>query len=239
MDRIVGILGGMGSAASETFYKMVVEMTDAARDQDHVNMVIYNDAGMPDRTKAILEKNYDEVRERMLRDIHKLEDFGCEAVGVTCNTAHFFVDMLEGKFHIPVIHMIKETVRRAAVKNPGGKTAVLATDGTIKTELYQKYMEEAGLEPFIPAWDIQAKVMYEIYDRIKEGRDADRDVWEKIDRNIRNAGCVMAILGCTELSVIKEQLGLGDFYMDPMRVLAKLTILFSGKKLKREYEEII
>lgn len=239
MDRIVGILGGMGSAASEAFYRMTIEMTDAARDQDHVNMVIYNDAGMPDRTKAILEKNYDEICGRLLCSIRKLEGFGCEAVGITCNTAHFFIDMLEKEINIPVLHMVRETVKRIFKKYPGGRIAVLATDGTIKTGFYQKYMEEAGLEPFIPGRDLQAKVMYEIYDRIKRGKEADMGVWGEISREVREADCAGALLGCTELSVIKEQQGLGSYYTDPMRVLAGLVIRFSGKRLKKEYEELV
>ena len=35
MDRKIGVVGGMGPMASQLFYKMVTEMTEADRDQDH------------------------------------------------------------------------------------------------------------------------------------------------------------------------------------------------------------
>lgn len=235
MNRTVGILGGMGSAASEIFYKMIVDMTDVSCDQDYPDLVIYSDAGMPDRTEAILAKNYDEVRERMLDDIKKLVQCDCEAIGVTCNTAHFFIDMLEKEIPVPIIHMVKETVNQIADQCPGGRVAILATDGTVTTGLYQNYMQKAGLKPFVPDQDMQDKVMYEIYECIKKSKAADMEMWNEIERNVKAAGCQKAILGCTELSVIQAQNHLNQFYVDPLKVLARKIIEFSGKKVKEEY----
>ena len=36
----VGVLGGLGPMASVYFYEMVVNMTDAKTDQEHVDMII-------------------------------------------------------------------------------------------------------------------------------------------------------------------------------------------------------
>ena len=232
MDKMIGVLGGMGSLASETFYKMVIEMTEVDCDQDYPNMVIFNDAAMPDRTKAILANDYDEVADKILNDLEKLKVCGCEAVGITCNTAHFFVDLLETKLPVKVIHMVNETVNKIAEEFPGSKVAILATDGTIKTGLYQKHMEASGLEPFVPDENLQKKVMYEIYDCVKAAKPVDKKVWSEIDKAIKDAGCTSAILGCTELSVIKEQNSLSDEYIDPMRVLAEKLIVYSGKRLR-------
>ena len=159
MDKKIGVIGGMGPMASQLFYKYVTEMTDAACDQEHVRMIIYSDSGMPDRTGAILKGEYDEVYSRMLDDARTLQNCGCEAIAITCNTAHFFGDMIADKLSIPIIHMIKETTAKIAEEEPGAKVAVLATDGTIKTGLYQKHMEAAGLVPYAPEPEIQKEVM--------------------------------------------------------------------------------
>ncbi|QAT42982.1 cysteate racemase [Aminipila luticellarii] len=232
MSKLIGIIGGMGPMASQLFYKMVTDMTEAGRDQEHLNMIIYSDASMPDRTSAILKGDYKQVHDQLLADARVLEQSGCEAIGITCNTAHFFADMIKDEIHIPIIHMIQETAEKVAEKAKGEKVAVLATDGTIKTELYQKRLEQAGVIPFILPEDMQKLVMYEIYDRVKNGQPCDEEKWNEIDQFIRNAGCKKAILACTELSVIKEEIHLDDFYIDPMSVLAAKVIEFSGKKLK-------
>ena len=126
MDKKIGVIGGMGPMASQLFYKYVTEMTDAACDQEHVRMIIYSDSGMPDRTRAILKGEYDEVYSRMLDDARTLQNCGCEAIAITCNTAHFFGDMIADKLSIPIIHMIKETTAKIAEEEPGAKVAVLA-----------------------------------------------------------------------------------------------------------------
>lgn len=233
MDRKIGVIGGMGPMASQLFYKYVTEMTDAACDQEHVRMIIYSDSEMPDRTGAILRGEYEEVYSRMLEDAKALENCGCEAIAITCNTAHFFGDMIADKLHIPIIHMIRETTAKIAGEQPGAKVAVLATDGTIKTGLYQKHMEAAGLIPYAPEPEIQKEVMHQIYDRVKAGLPWDEPSWERIEKAVKDAGCSKAILGCTELPIIKRENNLDDYYVDPMEVLAEKVIEFSGKKLKK------
>ena len=145
MDRMIGILGGMGPKASQLFYDMVTEMTDADKDQDHVRMMIYSDPSIPDRTQAILRGEYDQVYEKMLKNALTLEAAGCEAIGITCNTAHFFAEMIADKLNIPIIHMIAHTVFHIKRRNPGAKIAILATEGTIKTQLYQRQMEQGEM----------------------------------------------------------------------------------------------
>lgn len=233
MSKLIGIIGGMGPMASQLFYKMVTDMTEAACDQEHLNMILYSDASMPDRTSAILSGEYDGVYEQMLSDAKTLEKSGCDAIGITCNTAHFFADQIEDKIQIPIIHMIRETAAKAGERAKGEKVAILATDGTIKTKLYQTRLQQAGVEPFVLPEDMQKIVMYEIYDRIKNGKPCDKTQWDVLDRFIKEAGCKNAILACTELSVIKEEIHLDAFYIDPMRVLAGKIIQFSGKKLKK------
>ena len=75
--------------------------------------------------------------------------------------------------------------------------------------------------------------MYQIYDCIKAGKAYDAEQWKYLDEAVRSAGCTHAIMGCTELSVIKSDEGLGEFYVDPMKVLAEKVIRFSGREMKR------
>ena len=96
-DRKIGIIGGMGPAATWLFYRYVTEMTEASCDQDHVNMVILSDAAMPDRTAAILSGKEEPVMKKMREDVKTLVGCGCEAVAVTCNTAHFFMEKVAKK----------------------------------------------------------------------------------------------------------------------------------------------
>jgi len=240
MNKKIGIIGGMGPMATQVFYKMVTENTLANKDQDHVNMIILSDPQIPDRTEAILSgkdtKQYKEVIERLLADSKFLQTSGCEAIAITCNTAHYFVNLIEEEIDIPIINMIKETASEVAMQFVSGckpvKIGILATNGTIKTELYQKALELEGLVPYIITSKTQELVMHEIYDCIKKGNPYDAGAWQVIEQELITAGCSKALLACTELSVIKEENNLSEFYIDPLKILAYRVITFSGRQIK-------
>ena len=229
----LGVLGGMGPQATNTFYQYIIDRTDAARDQDHVNALILSDSQMPDRTAAILgsEEARSAVHDRLLADARLLESAGCTVIAVPCNTSHFFLDQVQQQIGIPILHMIRETAKSLAaqgLKRPG----ILATDGTIQSGLYQKECSALGLEAAAPPPEIQKVVMSVIYDEIKRGEQGSREKFLQIDRALRAMGCDCAILACTELSVFRTYHPMPSFYVDAMQVLADLSIVRCGKQLR-------
>lgn len=230
---ILGIIGGMGPMATELFYKMVIEKTPVACDQDHIDTIILGHASMPDRTAAILSGNPEKINavtEELLQDAKTLESLGCSMIAVTCNTAHYFVDKIASQVDIPFVHMIRETASEAAKTAKAQKVGILATDGTIQTGLYQKALLAEGILPCILDEAGQTLVMHEIYDCVKAGKPADEDAWNIIDQKLHDMGCTKALLACTELSVIKADHHLSDFYIDPMEVMADRCLQRIGKK---------
>ena len=230
---MLGIIGGMGPMASALFYDMISNKTDASCDQENLDLILLSHAGMPDRTRAILSKDeaqIEEVRSKLLADAMFLQNAGCTAIAVTCNTAHYFVNMIEGEIDIPFIHLIRETAEAVASKFGAKKVAVLATDGTIETRLYQDELSKRGVISFTPKAEVQALVMHEIYDCIKSGKPADEEIWQKIEEYVKAEGCEAAVLACTELSVVRKELSLGSFYFDPMDIMAERCLDFYEKR---------
>jgi len=227
----LGILGGMGPQATQIFYQRILDRTEAERDQEHLPAVILSDTEMPDRTGAILSGRGEEVFERMLADIRQLEGCGCTVLAVPCNTSHYFADRLQEQTAIPLINMIRETCRVLAERGCK-KVGILATDGTVRTGIYQKECAAQGFEGVAPDEDTQKLVMSIIYDEIKRGESGSREKFAAIDRALRAMGCDAAILGCTELSVYRAYHGLPAFYVDAMEVLVEQSILRCGKRLR-------
>lgn len=228
---MLGILGGMGPAATDLLYRRIIERTDAECDQEHLDMIILNHASMPDRTAAIKNNNTKEVFGELLSDAKFLAQSGVCAIAIPCNTSHYFYDELQSHVSVPIINMVRETVLQ--MKNKGHKkVSVLATDGTIMTGIYKRECKAAGLEYIAPPEQIQALVMRIIYDQIKKGLPGNREDFEKINHFVKSAGCDGAILACTELSVYREQAGLSDYYTDALEVLCEQSIIRCGKKLR-------
>ncbi len=230
-EQRLGVLGGMGPQATQVFYQFVLDRTDAVRDQDHIPAVILSDTGIPDRTAAILSGDTGGLYRRLLEDARLLERCGCTVLAIPCNTSHYFADRLQGEVGVPILHMIRETA--AALAAQGKKRpAILATDGTIRTGLYQKECAALGLEAVAPGPEAQKLVMSIIYDEIKQGEKGSREKFAHIDKAVRDAGCDCAILACTELSVFATYHALPAFYLDAMAVLARRAVEACGYPLR-------
>ena len=71
-------------------------------------------------------------------------------------------------------------------------------------------------------------VMSVIYDQIKKGRRADMTVFNAAVKDLKAQGCDMAVLGCTELSLVKRDEGLGSFFLDSTEVLCRHALRACG-----------
>lgn len=226
----LGVIGGMGPKATQLFMGMVIDKTDADKDQDHIPMVVLNDTTIPDRTVAILSGDEAEVLGKLVDDAKLLEATGCKAIAIPCNTSHYFIDKVQDEVEIPIINMIKETVKYIFSKKKNiRKVAILATDGTINVGVYQKECEILDIESYIPSKEKQAMVMDIIYNQVKRGKIGDYDMFLEIEKELKDAECDGAILACTELSCLREQHNLSDFYIDAMDVLVNKSIEMCSK----------
>ena len=88
----------------------------------------------------------------------------------------------------------------------------------------------------LPGQEDQKGVMTLIYDQVKAGLPADMALFGQIRDRLRGEGAQVVILGCTELSLLKKQVDLGDGILDVLDVLAKTSVIACGKPVKPEYE---
>jgi aspartate racemase len=230
----IGVIGGMGPAASALFYRMTVEHTKAVRDQDHLHMILLSHASMPDRTEALLGGRRAELLSLLLADARMLERCGADAIAIPCNTSHALADEIEAGIGVPLLNMPAEAARVCAegLAEKSARVAVLATDGTAQAGFYQRELEKYEIEPWLPPAETQRLVMKLIYDGVKGDGVVELADLRTIDDALSRAGCAAAIMACTEMSVIKERFDLPDFYIDAMLALVRRVILFAGKEYR-------
>ncbi len=216
------------------FMEMIINMTDAAKDQEHINMIVLNHATIPDRTGYILGESTENPLSVMVEDAKKLQQAGADFIVIPCNTAHYFFEEIQKNISIPMINIVEATVRYARRTVPDlKKLGVLATTGTVQSNTYRIACEKQGITCVTPNAADQAEVMKMIYEQIKAGKEADASVFYRLTENLKEQGCEAVVLGCTELSVAKKDLGIRRRdVIDSLEVLAMETILTCGKKLK-------
>ncbi|MHB8063144.1 MAG: cysteate racemase [Ruminiclostridium sp.] len=234
----LGVIGGLGPIATAYFLELVISMTNASCDREHLEMIIYNCPSIPDRTEYILGKSIDSPLPLMIKIGKKLEEQGVDKIAIPCITAHYFYNELIEAIHVPIIHIVKETAAYLR-KNGVKKAGILATDGTITSRLFQKELEDADINYVIPSEQSQKDVTDLIYKNIKAGQLAEMNKFSNVAKELREQGAQVIVLGCTELSLIKRDYSIGAGFLDAMEVLAKASILYCEIPLKSDYEDLI
>lgn len=235
-EKVLGVLGGVGPLATIYFADLVIKMTDAKTDQEHIAMIILNHASIPDRTEYILDNKKPNPLPVMIADAQKLEKDGADYIVIPCNTAHYFFDEIQKSVRVPIINILEETVRYAEKTVPNLKClGILATEGTIISGAYQNIIKKHGLDYRVPSEEDQKSLMHIIYDEVKAGEKVDICAFLRIVGELKKMGCDAVILGCTELSVIKKDFNLSRHdIVDSMECLARASISLCGKPLKAE-----
>ena len=234
----LGVIGGLGPIATAHFMELIIRMTEASTDQEHLDMIIYNRPSIPDRTSYILDQTRPNPLPEMIRVGNTLARQGAKLIAIPCMTAHYFHRELTRYIEAPIVHAIYETA--VHLKKHGiSRVGIMATDGTIRSKLFQQELERHGIEAVIPGPEGQKCVMSVIYDDIKANNPADMDKFRLASRDLRAQGAQAIILGCTELSLVKRDCAIGAGYLDAMEVLAQTCVIRCGGKLKKEYQELI
>lgn len=233
--KTIGILGGMGPAATADLMQKIIDMTKADCDQDHIPMIVDSNTRIPDRTKAIMGKGESPVAE-MLASAKRLEAAGADFIIIPCNTAHHFLPEIKDKVGIPFVHMPVETAN--LLKQKGIRTAaVLATRGTFLSGQYDKVLADKDIRTLNPTPEQQEKLMSLIYDYIKSGitkpSDLPRDEISALVTDLKSRGAEALLLACTELPLAFSIMNLYDeSCVDPTAVLAAAAIREAGAEIR-------
>lgn len=224
---LVGILGGMGPAATADFYRKLVECTPATRDQDHLRVAIWADPTVPDRARGILGGGADPYP-KLLEGATKLRDLGASIVAMPCNSAHAFLPRLAQDTGLRFIDMVRETARELADRadSAEGPIGLLGARALIRSGLYQLRLAEYGLDFVVPDDDDQAALDSAIR-YVKAGElNAAHRVATDVSNDFLERGARRVLLACTELPIaMSSVLTAGDpHFVDPTDVLARAVV---------------
>lgn len=202
----LGVLGGMGPAATADFLVKLARRTPAERDQDHLRTVVYSDPTTPDRSDAILGKGESPLS-AMLTGLKFLEKSGVDLIAIPCNTAHYWYDELAAATTVPIVHMVEAVNTQINVEAPRVRAVgLLATEGTVASGIYHEVL--GGLGRVVMTRDgseEQNPVMAGIR-AVKAGEmpTARRFLMSAI-HDLVQKGAAGVIYGCTDVSAALDQ----------------------------------
>ena len=216
MRKVLGVLGGMGPAATVAFLARVQALTPAEGDADHLRVVMDMNPQVPDRNTRPGEAEA-ELAGMALR----LKAAGAEVLAMPCNTAHAQKAGIEAA-GLPFIDMIAETVG-AARATGARRIGILATPGG--EALYRGALEAAGLEPVVMQGGARDGFMACVY-AVKRGDTGtdQRAVMRSLGEGLIAAGAQAVIAGCTEVPLLLAAEDLAAPLVDSAEVLAAACV---------------
>lgn len=229
-NATIGVLGGMGPAATAEFFSILVESDRAPSDQERLHVVVESDPSIPDRTENILGKGPDPVP-AMVVSAKRLLAAGVDIAGIPCMTAHAFLPRLRVATQLRFISALEELAGELSRLSPKVTAiGILATEGTRTARLYESQLP--GIRVIWPDETMQrTHVMEAVYGRdgIKAGNigEAPRRLLTEAALNLKDEGAEVIVAGCTEVPLVLRQEDLPIPLMNPMVLLAKALVRFA------------
>lgn len=227
--QTVGVLGGMGPAATVDFLAKIIAATPAERDQDHLHVLVDCNPQVPDRT-AFLRSQGEDPRPLLIAMAKGLDQSGASFLVMPCNTAHAFGDDIRAAVSIPLVDwpaVVADAVLEAGVKRVG----ILATTGTIFADIYRIPLEARGIQCVVPTAPGQAEVMRSIYGiegikRLGPQSPVARHALMAGAGDVVAQGATAVVLACTEFSLVRAlgELEVGVPVFDASEIVARHVV---------------
>lgn len=229
----IGVVGGVGPAATVDFLDKIVRATPASRDQEHIKVVVEQNPQIPDRTGALIRGEADPTI-ALYATCKRLEADDASIITIPCNTAHAFVDRIQPHLSIPIVSMLQATVDLIRTRYGSDRpVGLLASTGTVRSGVYHA-AARGRLSLMVPDEANQEKVMAAIYgaEGVKAGFTDGRckqDLLEAVEHLVRR-GAEILILGCTELPILIDEsddyrvAGKSVVMLDPTNILARKCV---------------
>ena len=198
MTKRLGILGGMGPAASAEFVTRLVAQTPATCDQEHIPFVLWNNPQIPDRSTSLRNED-DRPLPFLLDGIKILKAARCDLIVIPCNTAHFWYDEMI-KLKVPIVHIVDSVADALRDINVTGTIGVMGTQATVELGLYQYKLNKAGWSCIVPSKEEMNTLVQPAIDLIKGGKLLESQLpLMKVIHSLIDRGAQAVVLGCTEL----------------------------------------
>lgn len=149
-------------------------------------------------------KSKQQIIELSVKNTEFLLSLGCKLIVVPCNTATTnAIKYLRAHYDVPFIG-IEPAIKPAALRSDTKKIGILATKGTLSSELFNKTQSEFAQD--VNTIEIVGTGIVELIEAGKKDSDLMRDLLIKITEPFMISGIDYLVLGCSHYPYIKDQL---------------------------------
>jgi len=170
-------------------------------------------------------KNWDGVAELMLESSKKLAAMGADFAICPDNTVHEAFDLVAPNATIPWLSILEE-VGNAAIYKGYKSLGILGTEYIMTSPIYQKKLNNAGIETKVPEEKVRQKINNVVLDELANGIFAEqhRIYFNRVIKKFKSHGAEAVILGCTEIPMLLNPDDCALPLLDSTRMLARAAL---------------
>src|SRR5258708_23502553 len=226
--KVIGVLGGMGPAATLDFMAKVYAADTAPVEQDRVRLIVDCNRAVRDGTAAARGEGPSPgpVRAAMAGGRGAA---GADVLVIACNTAHAWRAEVAAAAGVPVLSMIDAACDALASASPGARrVGLLAGQGCLGAGVYQDAFAERGWTAILPDAGAQAAFMNALY-RVKGGAlgASERAAFLACASDVAAAGAEAILAGCTEVPLLLGPADAPVPLIDATRALAERAVAWA------------
>jgi aspartate racemase len=200
--KTIGLIGGITWESTVEYYKILNREIQQRLGGAHSAKLYIYSFDFDEILKFNKKNEFDAVGRRLAEESVKLEKQGADFIVLGANTAHRWVDFIQSKISIPIVH-IADATGKAIQQTNINHVLLLGTKYTMEgTYIKDKLQLDFDIEVTVPDKNDRDIIHDIIFDELVMGEFNDSstkailDIIQKFD-NVQGV-----ILGCTELPLI-------------------------------------
>lgn len=227
--KTIGILGGMGPAASAHFYQLLLkksqEKYESVQDDEYPPIII-NSLALIGSSENGMENN-DLITQQLIKGAVTLEQAGANFMVIPCNSVHNIIKELRANVKIPILGII-EQVSNQVIANKSKKVLVLSSETTDKYGLYDG-LKKNKITVIKPDQELRKLITTLILAVMgnQKTKEAKEPVINIINKLFSRGKIDSVILGCTELPLVISQADTNVELYDSLEILSKSALEFA------------
>lgn len=146
-------------------------------------------------------KTFDKIKRRVLDVARYFTNRNVTCIVIACNTASIFAHDIFEETKLPVYDVIAPTCDTAGQVSRNKRVALLATDATVKSQVYQKALAQRGVSVFTYPCSSFVPLV--------ENCATDLEISQTVAANLSSlpmANCDTVILGCTHFPFLTKHI---------------------------------
>ncbi|MBU4436473.1 MAG: amino acid racemase [Alphaproteobacteria bacterium] len=216
MSKILGVLGGMGPAATLDFLAKLQAATPTRHERDHLRVLVDINPQVPDQSTSQADPG--PVLAAMAAG---LQAGGAEVLAIACNTAHAFAAEVRAT-GLPLVDML-DAAGQAAKAAGAARVGVLGSG--LALGLYRDRLSHLGLEVVTLDDHEQVEFMALLY-HVKSGAlgQDSRETMAALAHRLVGKGAQAVVAGCTEVPLVLGAEDLAVPLIDATEALARACV---------------